>query len=222
MDYRNSPSLAFILFKLHYKRIIGGLVLKFWCDVFLAAGPILIYLLIGFVKIEATKNKNWFQKEGTLVSIGLFLTFFFENFLFHQQQEMCNTVGIRMRSALTNLIYRKSLRLSPVSRRTATVGEIVNLMQVNTQVFADLMANIQLVTSIPTQLFFAVALLYYFVGYAAFAALGVVVCILPCLGLVAVFLEKYESGKLGIKDSRLKLISEVLNGIKVWLSGFFY
>jgi len=88
-------------------------------------------------------------------------------------------------------------------------------MQVNTQVFFDLMANLQLLTGIPAQLTFSILLMWYYLGTATAAAIGTIVALVPALFVVSVFLEKYEGRKLQHKDARLKLISEVLNGIKV-------
>lgn len=38
-----------------------------------------------------------------------------------------------MRTALTAAVYRKSLRLAPAARQAATTGEVVNLMQLDSQ-----------------------------------------------------------------------------------------
>jgi ABC-type bacteriocin/lantibiotic exporter with double-glycine peptidase domain len=210
VTYPEAPSLGLILFKLHYKEIIGGILLKFCCDILLASGPVLVSLLVLF-----TEDKSQSTQLGIFLVACLFLAFFFENFFFHQQQDIHSTVGIRIRSALINLIYKKSLRLSTESRRSAAIGEIVNLMQVNTQVFFDLMANLQLLTGIPAQLTFSILLMWYYLGTATAAAIGTIVALVPALFVVSVFLEKYEGRKLQHKDARLKLISEVLNGIKV-------
>ncbi len=206
----NSPGLGFILFKLHYKEIISGIFLKFCCDVLLATGPVLVSNIILFIN-----DKSESVHVGIFLVACLFLTFFFENFFFHQQQEIHSIVGLRIRSALINLIYKKSLRLSTESRRSATSGEIVNLMQVNTQVFFDLMANLQLLSGIPAQLIFSILLMWYYLGTATLAAIGSILAIVPALLVVSVFLEKFEGQKLIHKDARLKMISEVLNGIRV-------
>ena len=40
-------------------------------------------------------------------------------------------VGLRFRSAIAGLVYRKSLKLSNASRQGTTTGEIVNLVRIN-------------------------------------------------------------------------------------------
>ncbi len=44
-----------------------------------------------------------------------------------------NLIGLRVRSALSSAIYRKSLRLSNGARKKYTAGEIVNLISVDCQ-----------------------------------------------------------------------------------------
>jgi hypothetical protein len=41
------------------------------------------------------------------------------------------TIGLQIRSVLATAVYRKSLVLSPAARQNATVGEVVNMMQLD-------------------------------------------------------------------------------------------
>lgn len=45
-------------------------------------------------------------------------------------------MGTKIQSTLTLAVYRKTLRLSNAARRDRTVGEIVNLMAIDTERFA--------------------------------------------------------------------------------------
>ena len=166
------------------------------------------------VKFIEDKSKPGYNLGAFLV-VALFFRSFFENFLFNHQLDLLNTVGMRMRTSLINLIYKKSLRLSSVSRRTATVGEIVNLMQVNTQTFFDLMSNSSLLVSIPFQLLLSVLLLWYYLGKSVIASIVTIGMLIPVVFLLAFFMMKTEQSKLILKDSRIKLTNEILNGMKV-------
>ncbi len=74
-----------------------------------------------------------------------------------------------------------------------------------------------MVVQVPAQLVFSIALLYIFLGPATLAAIGTILCFIPCLVFLTKALERTESDKLKLKDSRLKLINEVLVGMKVKL-----
>ena len=124
-------------------------------------------------------------------------------------------VGSSLRGSLINLIYKKSLRLSTAARKETTMGEIINLMQVNTQIFPDISFDILIVITGPIQIILAVVILYYYLENSAFVALGVMLFLIPLVIFVSALLEKLETKKIEIKDSRIKLLNEILNGIKV-------
>ena len=48
-----------------------------------------------------------------------------------------------------------------------------------------------------------------------FAGLGVMVILLPLNGFITMKIGKYQKEQMEQKDSRLKLMNEILNGIKV-------
>ena len=47
------------------------------------------------------------------------------------------TVSLRIKTALTSAIYRKSLYVSSSGKKDTTTGEVVNLMSVDTQRVVD-------------------------------------------------------------------------------------
>ena len=50
---------------------------------------------------------------------------------------------------------------------------------------------------------------------AMFAGLGVMVVLLPFNGFITMKVGKYQTQQMAKKDERLKLMNEILNGIKV-------
>lgn len=116
------------------------------------------------------------------------------------------------------IIQLKSLKLSTSSRQDSSIGEIVNLMQVNTQIFVELAQSFHMIISAPFQIILAVFTLYLYIGNAAFVAFGVMIVLIPFVSFLSVLQNKTESEKIEIKDSRLKLINDILNGMKVCLS----
>ncbi len=118
------------------------------------------------------------------------------------------------------LIYPlQALRLSSSSRQTSATGEIVNLMSVDAQRFMDLMSNIHIVWSGPYQIIMSLIFLYVIMGPSIFAGFAVMVVMVPISGVLASFSKKLQAKQMKNKDSRIKLVNEVLNGIKVSLQG---
>jgi hypothetical protein len=58
-------------------------------------------------------------------------------------------------------------------------------------------------------------MLWFYMGPAIFAGLGVMIFILPFNALMAKLYDKFQTKKLKISDNRIKIINEVLSGIKV-------
>ena len=105
--------------------------------------------------------------------------------------------------------------MSSQSRRLATVGEMTNLMQVNTQSFVDLTAYINILWSGPLQIGICIYLLWQYLGLACLAGVGVMIVSIPLNGFLSNRAKIYQTKKLKEQDSRIKMTNEVLSGIKV-------
>ncbi len=113
------------------------------------------------------------------------------------------------------IISFQSLKLSSKARCTTTAGGIVNLMAVDAQRFMDLMPSIHLMWSAPLQIVLSVVFLYISMGPSIFAGVAVMLLMIPLNVLIATYSKKLQGRQMIFKDSRLKLINEVLSGIKV-------
>ena len=101
------------------------------------------------------------------------------------------------------------------ARRDSTVGEVVNLMSVDTEHIESLMSYLWAVWSSPLQIGVSLYLLYSTLGPSMFAGLGVLLLLMPVNGMVMKKLGDYMTKIMSTKDKRMKLINEVLNGMKV-------
>ena len=93
-------------------------------------------------------------------------------------------------------------------------GEIVNLMQVNTESLVNVPLFIHFTYGSVIEVTLAIVLLWFYIGVGAFTGLAALVLLTP---LNSIFSKKYsdsELKKLEKKDEKVKLINEVLNGIK--------
>jgi ATP-binding cassette subfamily C (CFTR/MRP) protein 1 len=73
----------------------------------------------------------------------------------------------------------QALTLSPASRRNATVGEIVNLMSVDTQKCQDICAFINYIWSAPIVVIVSIVVLWQILGPATLAGVGFLFVFLP-------------------------------------------
>lgn len=120
-----------------------------------------------------------------------------------------------MKIGLMSLVYKKSLRLSPSARKSTTVGEMTNLITTNTQTFESCVYHLIGLISTPLQIFISTWMLYKFLGYATFFGLASMLFFLPLNAFFAKKSKKIRRDKYKIQDSRIKMMNEILSGIRV-------
>ncbi|GAB0092997.1 hypothetical protein DMENIID0001_080490 [Sergentomyia squamirostris] len=185
-------------------------LLKLVIDLLSFASPQLLGLLIAF--ISDVDAPLW---RGLLYAFLMFGVAWLTLFLNGQYYHMTYLVGFRIRSALISAIYRKSLRVSSSAKKDSTVGEIVNLMAVDAHMFYELVPYLHLLWSGPLVMALALYFLYSLLGVAIFAGLAVMILMIPFNGWIAVMLQKLQIAQMALKDDRVKMMNEILGGMKV-------
>lgn len=122
--------------------------------------------------------------------------------------------GMRVRSGLQGTIYGKSLRMSPSARASSSLGEIVNLMQLDTQRIGDFFQFSNQLWAAPLQIIVTVGLLFNYIGVSAIIGLVITLGTLPAQSKLMSSMIKLRKQSLGITDRRVKLMNEILQGIK--------
>uniref|UniRef100_A0A1I8AJW5 ABC transmembrane type-1 domain-containing protein n=1 Tax=Steinernema glaseri TaxID=37863 RepID=A0A1I8AJW5_9BILA len=122
--------------------------------------------------------------------------------------------GIKV-SILTSAVYRKTLKLSNSARKEKTVGEIVNLMAIDVERFQMITPQVQQYWSSPFQIILALVLLWQTVGAAAFSGVAIMILVIPVNFTISIIVKKWQVQQMRLKDERVKITNEVLNGIKV-------
>ncbi|KAG8225955.1 hypothetical protein J437_LFUL006184, partial [Ladona fulva] len=188
---------------------VFGASLKMIQDILTFIRPQILSALIVFV---SSGDNPW---KGYFFAILMFVTSIFQTIFLAQYFHRMYLVGMRIRTAVISAIYRKALRLSNAARRESTVGEIVNLMSVDAQRFMDLTVNLNLIWSAPLQIILALYFLWHILGPAVLSGLAVMVLLIPCNVLIAHLIKNLQISQMKHKDQRVKLMNEILNGIKV-------
>lgn len=178
---------------------------------------IIIFLFVFSVLIDFVEKKNEDREawKGYFYAVLMLLTAMLQTLILSQYFHRMFIVGLRIRTALISAIFRKSLRMSNKSRKDTTVGEIVNLMAVDAQRFMDLTAYINLIWSAPLQIILALVFLWPILGPSVLAGLAVMIILIPVNGFIANKVKTLQIKQMKNKDERVKLMNEVLSGIKV-------
>ncbi|KAJ3226413.1 Multidrug resistance-associated protein 1 [Chytriomyces hyalinus] len=120
------------------------------------------------------------------------------------------------RTILMNAVARKSLTISPAMATEFSKGYVLNLVNVDTEAITWALEQFHQLWAIPVQIVVAFSLLASMLGSSVGAGLGALFASLSLL-CVAIPMLIVKSVPLMIQasDSRVKLIREVLDGIKL-------
>lgn len=218
-DYPNSwlvPTIA----KTFKRVLLESALYKLIQDLLAFASPQLLKLMISF-----TQDKTSHVWTGYLYAVLLLAVAFLQSVVLQQYFQRCFILGMKVRTALMAAVYKKALVVSNDSRKESTAGEIVNLMSADAQRFNDVTNFIHLLWSCPLQIALAIAFLWIELGPSVLAGLLVMVLMVPINGWLATKSRGFQVENMKFKDTRMKIVNDILNGIKVlkyyaWESSF--
>ncbi|KFW66898.1 Canalicular multispecific organic anion transporter 2, partial [Pygoscelis adeliae] len=208
--HNRKPSFLKALLRTFGPYFLIGSFFKLIQDLLSFVNPQLLSVLIGFVK-----NKDAPAWWGFLIAALMFICAVLQTLILHQHFQYCFVTGMRLRTGITGVIYRKSLVITNSAKRSSTVGEIVNLMSVDAQRFMDLMTFLNMLWSAPLQIFLALYFLWQTLGPSVLAGVAVMVLLIPFNSAIAMKTRTFQVEQMRYKDSRIKLMNEILGGIKV-------
>ncbi|XP_036250695.1 ATP-binding cassette sub-family C member 3 [Molothrus ater] len=208
--HNRKPSFLKALLRTFGPYFLIGSFFKLIQDLLSFVNPQLLSVLIGFIK-----NKDAPAWWGFLIAALMFICAVLQTLVLHQHFQYCIVTGMRLRTGITGVIYRKSLVITNSAKRSSTVGEIVNLMSVDAQRFMDLMTFLNMLWSAPLQIFLALYFLWQTLGPSVLAGVAVMVLLIPFNSAIAIKTRAFQVEQMRYKDSRIKLMNEILGGIKV-------
>lgn len=124
-------------------------------------------------------------------------------------------MGFRVKSALIGAIYRKSLTISMAAHPDITSGQIVNLMSVDAQRFFEIAAFLHVIWTAPIVTCVAIYFLWQILGVSALVGLLIFILLIPINSFVSSRVKRCQAQRMKVADERIKLINEIINGIKV-------
>ncbi|XP_051002569.1 ATP-binding cassette sub-family C member 2 [Acomys russatus] len=198
------------LFKTFYVVTLKSFILKLVHDILVFISPQLLKYLIGFVR-----DPDAYVWLGYIFAILLFVAALLQSFCLQNYFQFCFVLGVNVRTTIMASIYKKALTLSNLTRRQYTIGETVNLMSVDTQKLMDVTNYIHLVWSSVLQIALSIFFLWNELGPSVLAGVGVMILLIPVNGVLAAKSRKIQVQNMKNKDKRLKIMNEILSGIKI-------
>jgi ABC-type multidrug transport system fused ATPase/permease subunit len=204
------PSIGLSLFRIFSIKFFGIVSIKVGHDFLNFARPILLDKLITFVK----------DKEQNL-SVGLFFIFLLcltslsQTLIIQHYYHFLMLMGHQIKISLMNIIYKKSMVLSTSAKKTTTLGEMTNLITNDAGQFEFGIYQLVGIISTPLQLVISTYMLYKYLGIASFVGIASILLFLPTNAFIVKRSKNIRKEKYKIQDSRIKIMNELLNGIRI-------
>eukprot|EP01033_Poteriospumella_lacustris_P004219 gene4219-3010_t len=135
-------------------------------------------------------------------------------FLAHSNAIMAN-IGAQVRNTLIDIIYRKALTISSAKRQAISTGRIITMFSDDTNQIRNFLFFMNNAVLAPFQIGACLYLIYQQVGAAVFVGLGYSVFVTPVTGVIFAWVFAMRRKKMVKTDGRVKLMNEVLNGIRI-------
>nr|XP_055119106.1 ATP-binding cassette sub-family C member 10 isoform X6 [Symphalangus syndactylus] len=171
------------------------------------SGPLLLSLLVGFLE-EGQEPLS----HGLLYALGLAGGAVLGAVLQNQYGYEVYKVTLQARGAVLNILYHKVLQLGPSRPPT---GEALNLLGTDSERLLNFAGSFHEAWGLPLQLAITLYLLYQQVGVAFMGGLILALLLVPVNKVIATRIMASNQEMLRHKDARVKLVTELLSGIRV-------
>ncbi|XP_023560454.1 multidrug resistance-associated protein 6 isoform X2 [Octodon degus] len=174
-------------------------------DAFRFAVPKLLSLFLEFM--GDPQLPAW---QGSLLAGLLLLSAGLQTLFEQQHMFRLKVLQMRLRAALTGLVYRKVLVLSPGARKSTAVGDVVNLLSVDVQRLSD---SVLYLNGLWLPLFWicvCFTYLWQLLGPSALTAIIVFLGLLPLNFFISKKKSHHQEEQMRQKDSRARLTGSIL------------
>uniref|UniRef100_A0A4X2LR57 ATP binding cassette subfamily C member 6 n=1 Tax=Vombatus ursinus TaxID=29139 RepID=A0A4X2LR57_VOMUR len=200
------PSLLHALWNTFNFSLIQVALFKVFADILAFISPLIMKQMILFCE-----NHHDLVWNGYGYAVVLFIVVILQTLVLQLYQRFNMLNSAKIKTAVIGLLYKKALNLSNSSRKKFSTGEIINLFSRDAQQLMDLTVNLNILWSAPLQILMAIVLLWQELGPSVLAGVAVLVLVIPINALVANRLKIQTKNK----DQQIKLLNEVLQGIKI-------
>uniref|UniRef100_A0A8C3G1S8 ATP-binding cassette, sub-family C (CFTR/MRP), member 9 n=1 Tax=Cyclopterus lumpus TaxID=8103 RepID=A0A8C3G1S8_CYCLU len=229
-DPNRAPSIWRSMYRAFGRPILLSSTFRYLADLLGFAGPLCISGIVKYHGVNATNStagdkhfgvhfmsSTELLQDTSVLAVLLFLALVLQRTFLQASYYVTIETGINLRGALLAMIYNKMLRLSTsnMSMGEMTLGQINNLVAIETNQLMWFLFLCPNLWAMPVQIVMGVILLYYLLGWSALVGASVIVLLAPVQYLIATKLADTQKSSLEHSTDRLKKTSEILKGIKL-------
>ncbi|MBW0487072.1 hypothetical protein O181_026787 [Austropuccinia psidii MF-1] len=209
-----NPSLILAVIKTFGLPYLAAAILKSIQDILQFIQPQLLRRLLQFIESRRVGNSPQPSSNGYLIAIAMFSCGLIQTLFLHQYFQRVFLTGMRIRSGLIGIIYKKALVLSSEGKAGKPTGDIVNLMSTDVARIQDNCSYGLILVSGIFQIGLAFISLYQMLGWSMLGGIVVVVLSIPLNTTLARAQSRLQKRQMKNKDQRTRLMNEILNNIR--------
>uniref|UniRef100_A0AAX7V4A9 ATP-binding cassette, sub-family C (CFTR/MRP), member 9 n=1 Tax=Astatotilapia calliptera TaxID=8154 RepID=A0AAX7V4A9_ASTCA len=223
--WKPSPSIWRSMYRAFGRPILLSSTFRYLADLLGFAGPLCISRIVQQLNSEkdVTHFENYHMssyellQNSSILAVLLFLALILQRTFLQASYYVTIETGINMRGALLAMIYNKILRLSTsnMSMGEMTLGQINNLVAIETNQLMWFLFLCPNLWAMPVQIVMGIILLRHFMGSSALVGAAVIVLLAPVQYLIATKLADTQKITLEHSTDRVKKTTEILKGIKL-------
>ncbi|KAI8599078.1 P-loop containing nucleoside triphosphate hydrolase protein [Dissophora ornata] len=209
-----TPSLLRAVIRTFWRRYYTCIIGMEAGDACQISNPLVLQQVINFVDNSHTANPPaaW---HGYGLAVSMVCLTLCQNMFYQRWNLGSVTMGIYLRAALIDLVFRKATKLSSRAHLTYPDGAIVNLMSTDASRIDTAMLSMLLVVSVPIYTIIIVGLLIHLMGPSALVGAAILVLANPTQAWAMSTLAPIRKRCSQFTDNRIRLTQEILQGIKV-------
>lgn len=195
----------------YWGQFLYAILLNIILAVILMTGPLFIDKLVNFIQYPGK----------TSLGLGIVYAFLFitVNFVSKILQDHITfyhkRIGFKASAGYNTLIYDKVMKLSPSAQKKYPQSRIVNQLAIDSKRVILISDDIPRSVQTPVQIIFATVSMVKILGYAYFSVALFFIGVLIFALVIGFFKKVLFTKVLKAKDKRMKVLAEMLDGIKV-------
>ncbi|XP_072166090.1 ATP-binding cassette sub-family C member 10-like [Diadema setosum] len=206
----NIPSLRWAMVKMYGLQMFLIAFFKVGINMFRFAGPLMLGELVYFIE-NGTEPKY----RGYYYAMKLVLAIFLFRALNCHYYHHLRMLVYKVHPVLVAVIYRKSLAISATTLSAFTRGQIMNFMMSDADDIVELPYRMQLLWAQLITVASSLYLIYRQVGVLVLIGPGLMMILIPVTKFVSGRITEEQKLKSNRVDSRIKVMTEILKGIRV-------
>ena len=204
------PSLTSCLWKALSPLFIRAGMLKAVHDCLQFVGPQVLHDLIEFLRMPSENLTRGLTLTAVVTVAQLAMSLCLRHYFF-----MCYRVSLRMRTIVLMAIYEKALTIDPSYYQNHSLGQVTNLMSVDTQRLQDVISYLHAVWYSFLQISLSMYFLWRQLGPSCLAGVLAILLSIPTTAMAAQWMGNLQKKLMTQKDERMQANQETVGNMKV-------